>query len=58
MAIKEKVLLGNPKLYAVCELVKQEELEPLASIVQDLHDTLTLLDHVPGYGMEGAGHDA
>jgi len=40
MAVREILLLGNPKLYEVCESVKQEELENIHDIVSDLHDTL------------------
>ncbi|MGC7873260.1 peptide deformylase [Desulfosporosinus sp. SYSU MS00001] len=40
MAIREILLLGNPKLYKVSETVQESELEELAPIVNDLHDTL------------------
>lgn len=40
MAVKEILLLGNPKLYQVCAPVKQEELEEVKLVVKDLHDTL------------------
>jgi peptide deformylase len=40
MSVREILLLGNPKLYEVCHEVRQEELESLTSILQDLHDTL------------------
>lgn len=40
MPVREILLLGNPKLYEVCDQVHQEELGSLPAIVQDLHDTL------------------
>ena len=40
MAIREILLLGNPKLYEICEPVNKEDLDTLHSIIQDLHDTL------------------
>lgn len=40
MAIREILLLGNPKLYKVSETVQESELKELAPIVNDLHDTL------------------
>ena len=40
MAIREILLLGNPKLYEICEPVRKAELDTFDSIIQDLHDTL------------------
>jgi len=40
MAIREILLLGNPKLYEVSEAVKEDDLKDLPSVVSDLHDTL------------------
>ena len=40
MAVKEILLLGNPKLYEVCKPVTKNELEDVKKIVEDLHDTL------------------
>jgi peptide deformylase len=40
MAIKELLLLGNPKLYEVCAPVKREERQSLDPFIEDLHDTL------------------
>jgi peptide deformylase len=48
MAVKEILLLGNEKLYGVSEALKEEELEDLPSVVEDLHDTL--LDFRKRYG--------
>jgi peptide deformylase len=48
MAVKEILLLGNEKLYKVSEALKEEELEDLPSVVEDLHDTL--LDFRKRYG--------
>lgn len=40
MAVKEILLLGNPKLYEVCTQVKEDELDSLKPVIEDLHDTL------------------
>ena len=40
MAVREILLLGNPKLYEVCEPVQKDELESVRKVVQDLHDTM------------------
>ncbi len=39
MAIREILLLGNPKLYKTCFSVSQEELPSLEKDIQDLQDT-------------------
>jgi len=48
MAVQPIVLLGDPRLYQVCEPVHQEEVSNLQSVIQDLHDTL--LDFRKRYG--------
>jgi peptide deformylase len=40
MAVREILLLGNPKLYEICEPVQKEELASIREVVQDLHDTM------------------
>ncbi len=40
MAVREILLLGNPKLYEISEPLKQEELQSLKRIIEDLHDTM------------------
>ena len=40
MAVKDILLLGNPKLYEVSTPVTQEELDSVKIAVNDLHDTL------------------
>lgn len=40
MAVKEILLLGNPKLYEISEPVQEKELVDLSSVVEDLHDTM------------------
>jgi peptide deformylase len=40
MAVREVLLLGNPKLYEVCEEIAPDELPQLQPVVADLHDTL------------------
>ncbi|MGE5498020.1 MAG: peptide deformylase [Syntrophothermus sp.] len=49
MAVKELLLLGNPKLYEKSEYVKSEELSEIKSVVEDLHDTL--MDFRAKYGI-------
>lgn len=48
MAIKEILLLGNPRLYEVSEWVQQDELDQMTSVVADLHDTM--MDFKKRYG--------
>jgi peptide deformylase len=48
MAVRDILLLGNPRLYEVCPPVAPEELAGLESIVEDLHDTL--MDFRARYG--------
>jgi peptide deformylase len=40
MAVKEILLLGNPKLYEVCKSIKKDELAEVMTVIEDLHDTL------------------
>lgn len=40
MAVREILLLGNPKLFEMCELVQEAQLAEIKPIIQDLHDTL------------------
>jgi peptide deformylase len=40
MAVRDILLLGNPKLYNLSQEVQQSELGEMTAIVQDLHDTL------------------
>ena len=46
--IREVLLLGNPKLYEVSQVVNQDELNTLKEVVNDLHDTL--IDFREKYG--------
>jgi len=48
MAVRDILLLGNPKLYEISELVQRDELERLREVVTDLHDTL--MDFKKRYG--------
>jgi len=48
MAIKEILLLGNPKLYEVSKPVQKGELEEIAGVISDLHDTI--IDFKARYG--------
>lgn len=40
MAAREILLLGNPRLFEMCEPVREAQLEQIKPIIQDLHDTL------------------
>jgi peptide deformylase len=40
MAVKEVLLLGNPKLYEVSNRIEKAEVESLQLVIEDLHDTL------------------
>ena len=40
MAVREILMLGNPKLFEICESVQEPQLAQIKPIVQDLHDTL------------------
>ena len=40
MAVREILMLGNPKLFEICESVQETQLAQIKPIVQDLHDTL------------------
>ena len=40
MPVRDILLLGHPKLYAVCAAVRQDEVASLRPVVQDMHDTL------------------
>lgn len=50
MAIREILLLGNSKLYEVCQPVRRKELNAFVPIVQDLHDTLIAFRKQYGIG--------
>jgi peptide deformylase len=40
MAIRDILLLGNPRLYEVSEAITEDALKDLPAVVSDLHDTL------------------
>jgi peptide deformylase len=40
MAVKEILLLGNPKLYEISEPIAQNDLQSVRAAAEDLHDTL------------------
>ena len=48
MAVREVLLLGDPRLYEVCEPVRRDEVAGLGPAIRDLHDTL--LDFRSRYG--------
>ena len=40
MPVREVLLMGDPRLYQVCDPISQDEVESLRPAIQDLHDTL------------------
>jgi len=44
------LLLGDPRLYEVCEPVEQEELSQVAGWVQDMHDVMAAIRTEYGFG--------
>lgn len=54
--IKEILLLGNPALYEISEVVREEELPEMEALERDLHDTMMefRLDLSGGPGHRGA----
>jgi len=40
VAVREILLLGDPRLHEACAPVEREEVEALRPVVEDLHDTL------------------
>ena len=49
MAVKEVLLLGNPRLYDKSEIVQRQKLDSMRDVVEDLHDTL--MDFRNNYGV-------
>jgi peptide deformylase len=49
MAVRQILLLGNPRLFGISELVRPEEVEAVHDLVSDLHDTL--MDFRSQYGV-------
>lgn len=47
---REILLLGDPRLYEVCEAVKQEELEELRPVFTDLFDCIKAIRRDYGFG--------
>jgi peptide deformylase len=50
MAVREVLLLGNPKLYEISSKVKRDELEELKPVIEDLGDTLMAFREEYGWG--------
>lgn len=50
MAVREILLLGNPKLYERSTEVAEFELPDLAPAIQDLHDTMAAFQREHGWG--------
>ena len=47
---REILLLGNPKLYEVSEIVKREELEDLRPVFDDMFDCIRGIRRDYGFG--------
>lgn len=50
MAIREILLLGDPRLYERSTPVTEAELPGLRGVIQDLHDTMTEFQRTHGWG--------
>ncbi len=50
MAVREVLLLGNPKLYEISSKVKRDEFEELKPVIDDLGDTLMAFREEYGWG--------
>ena len=50
MAIRDILLLGNPKLYEVSEAIIEDDMKDLPAVVADLHDTLNAFRKKYGAG--------
>ncbi len=50
MAVREILLLGNPKLYEIASPVRHDELGGLMPVITDLHDTLIEVQRTHGMG--------
>lgn len=50
MAVREILLLGNPKLYELSEIVSIEQLNKVKQVVRDLEDTLLAFRDIYGFG--------
>jgi peptide deformylase len=50
VAVREILLLGNPKLYEVSEALQEADLKDLPAVVVDLHDTLLEFRRIYGAG--------
>ncbi len=50
MAVREILLLGNPKLYKVSKPVRKREISSLKPLIRDLHDTLMAFRKEHGAG--------
>ena len=50
MAVREILLLGNPRLYEVCKPVGKGEVSSLNSVIRNLHDTLMAFRKEHGAG--------
>jgi peptide deformylase len=51
MAVREILKLGNPELYEKSDPVQPEELDYIAKVVRDLHDTLIDFRDRYGFGL-------
>ncbi len=50
MAVREILLLGDPRLYEVSTAVEEKELPDLRSVIEDLHDTMQAFQAEHGWG--------
>jgi peptide deformylase len=50
MAVRDILLLGNPKLYQESRKVGRKEIEDIEPLIEDLHDTLVAFKEEYGWG--------
>jgi peptide deformylase len=50
MAVREILLLGDPRLYEVCAPVRRDEIDAIGGVAADLHDTMMAFRERHGVG--------
>ncbi len=50
MAVRDILLLGNPKLYETSRPVRKDETEHALTVIRDLHDTMLAFQAAHGWG--------
>lgn len=50
MAVKEILLLGNPKLYEISTAIDEKTIDKARQVINDLHDTIVVFKKKHGFG--------